>query len=980
MPNEERPQDFELIELLIKEASSVKGNGDVNPSTQPSSEFKSFKARFQSYVDQVPSYLHSVGKKGFFPQFFLGSFSTFIDTEVAKELKIKKIYFRFDGPQTLKVAVIRDAGNDKEYKDKGYGAYEANISLFMVSESDSTDKKFTYGELENILNQSGLTSQGEHVRNTKDRLQVRSVKVWKNSEGMFIEVEDNKLYADTSTLHEFSQVKKELWNNPESDIAKLTNSDAEKVKNPVENILKKISKIHSEYKNSLTYAQGTREAAHHGFLAGALVNFRYRYNLRVYLEQFAGRGYADIVLVPRGKDRSLNAVPIIIELKAGTAAGTTPGSALEQAKGYAKGFQPNTMRVLTVSDNVLCVGLNLDSTEKFSMYISPPADRKPARPTVQKLLEVTSSWNGEESTIADLKKEIKQPLERIYHTFPGTPEKGGNYFSRFMLGQLLLANEFKRVDLKRFIFLYNEYSLASTTRSGSPVTTFTLIRGGRNEEVFIFHIREGGRGDRSNKKILMPDNLPEQSKITEVYISLREQEKSDFFNIEEVNRYNSLSEYKKGKDFFTGNLKEVSYPAGLREAFDEAFKSRITLSTDRHLSINKYDLLTKKVGEGILSFRNFISEEAHFQGVLHGAFSYYSDLKLKESPRALVLTEFQTGRGKRIDMLVHGINIDKDGNAKEYDPVGLELKGPRENTKTDALKNEANKQISDEYTKGVTYKTLTDGKEVDFVGVIFDKEATSGKSLIQLSNEKEFTPVKVVHSSILSFSQQQCGGNRRKRNIGMPCTDLFDEEKITEEEKKQLIRELFNTDKVVEKVKNIEFYDQLFNVSQKISKGKIIDKNVEEAFVAKIKDIDLGSIDPEIRDIVKEIKDNVENKEEIKNILRRSGVAEKIGKVAEGAGLAFTAFLVGKHIANGDIEGLGYDALNLWVMPKIGEKISGKMLELGTKLDSQMLKGFAPVMGRAIDPSYGLVDKERHRNRRLFGLHGVGNQNRKNMN
>ncbi|MDD9336356.1 MAG: hypothetical protein PV345_03365, partial [Wolbachia sp.] len=155
-------------------------------------------------------------------------------------------------------------------------------------------------------------------------------------------------------------------------------------------------------------------------------------------------------------------------------------------------------------------------------------------------------------------------------------------------------------------------------------------------------------------------------------------------------------------------------------------------------------------------------------------------------------------------------------------------------------------------------------------------------------------------------------------------------------------------DKVVEKVKNIEFYDQLFKVSQKISKGEIIDKNVEEAFVAKIKDIDLDSIDPEIRGIVKEMNDNIENKEEVKNILRRSGVAEKIGKVAEGAGLAFTAFLVGKHIANGDIEGLGYDALNLWVMPKIGEKISEKMLELGTKLDSQMLKGFAPVMGRAI--------------------------------
>lgn len=151
-----------------------------------------------------------------------------------------------------------------------------------------------------------------------------------------------------------------------------------------------------------------------------------------------------------------------------------------------------------------------------------------------------------------------------------------------------------------------------------------------------------------------------------------------------------------------------------------------------------------------------------------------------------------------------------------------------------------------------------------------------------------------------------------------------------------------------EREKSIEFYDQLIRIFQQISKGEIMEKSVEEAFVAKMKDTDLILIDPEIRDIVKEIKDNIENKEKVRNTLRRFGVAEKIGKVAEGAGLAFTAFLVGKHIVNGNIEGLGYDALNLWVMPKIGEKFSGKILGLGEKLDSQMLKGLTPVMGRAI--------------------------------
>ncbi|MFP3023407.1 MAG: hypothetical protein ACEY3K_11115, partial [Wolbachia sp.] len=134
--------------------------------------------------------------------------------------------------------------------------------------------------------------------------------------GISVEVKSDNLDQDTSTAHEFKEIKKGLWSNPESDIAELNDSDKKEVKKSFKKVLKKITGVHSEYKNSLIYGKEAREAAHHGFIAGALVNFRYRHNLRVYLEQFAGRGYADIVLVPRGKDRSLNAVPIIIEMKA----------------------------------------------------------------------------------------------------------------------------------------------------------------------------------------------------------------------------------------------------------------------------------------------------------------------------------------------------------------------------------------------------------------------------------------------------------------------------------------------------------------------------------------------------------------------------------------------------------------------------------------------------------------------------------------
>ncbi|WP_425385343.1 ankyrin repeat domain-containing protein [Wolbachia endosymbiont (group B) of Schoenobius gigantella] len=764
-------QDFELIQLLIQEVYSGKG---ASTSIAQRGKFESFEARFQSYIDQIPSYLHSVSKEGFFPHFFLGSFSILPDTQIAEKLGIKKVYFRFNTAKTLKVVVVKNS-QIKSDEDAIKG-----IELFSISEDGNSGHQFTSGELEYIL-KGNLHPDTQQkigtVRGIKDRIKGRVksklVQINKNEENIFVETQDKEI-LDSAISHNFYEIKKEeeIWKDqndstkskPEDYIADLTNSDASKVEESSKKVIDRISKVHSKYKGSLVYANQAREAAHHGFIAGALVNFRYRYNLRVYLEQFAGRGYADIVLVPRGKERSLNAVPIIIELKAGTAAGTTPGNALEQAKDYAKGFQPNTMRVLTISDNVLCVGLNLDSTEseKFSMHISPREDREIAPPTIQKLLEVTSSWNGERSTITDITEKIKQPLERIYHTFPGTPEKGGNYFSRFLLGQLLLANEFKRIKLEKSVFLYNEYPLAASTRSGPqsterPVTTFMLTKAnqGQDKEVFIFHIREGGKGEFSEKKI--PINLPTVSKITEVCISLQEERKSDFFDVEKVNRYNSLNEYKGGKESFNGEWKNIPYPAELKEIFDAVLESQLVSSQDRSQSIGKYKELFGKLGEAMLPFKVLIEREAHTQAVFHGAFSHYSDIKLGESQenRALVLTEFQTGRGKRIDMVVHGIKFaNQASSAKEYDPVGLELKGPREGKTANALKDEANKQISGEYTKGVTYKTLTDGKEVDFVGVVFDKEASDGKSLILMSKD-EFASVKVVHSSIFSFSQQQ---------------------------------------------------------------------------------------------------------------------------------------------------------------------------------------------------------------------------------
>ncbi|WP_353273173.1 OTU domain-containing protein [Wolbachia endosymbiont (group A) of Portevinia maculata] len=982
-----RPQDFELIQLLIEEADK-----EVDISRQDE-DFESFETRFQSFVDQIPSYLHSVEKAGFFTHFFLGSFSTLPDTKIAEKLNIKKIYFSFDTSKTLKVAIVKNGqiGNAEDAIN--------NIDLFSISEG-KRGHQFTVNELENILRNNidrskvrdrDVENEILNIKNEiQDRIKSRLVQIYKGKDGIFVDME-TKGILDSATSKEFHEIKKVIWNNPEGDIAKLSDSDAQTVSMSLKKVLEKINNVHSEYVGSVVYDNSAREAAHHGFMVGVFMNFHYRYNLRVYPEQFAGRGYADIILLACGPDRALDSIPIIIELKAGGGPNVTPDKALQQAKKYAQGFQPNVQRVLTTADNILCVGVNLDNP-------SPISDIKVSNrgeeiiPLFQDMLKSADDWDTQRIGTIELKGQVKDNLERIYHTFPGTPEKGDNhYFSRFLLGQSLLLNRIEdlKTGFKKYIFIYgnniptevhpnlrgpgrlaaqrSREALSTNLDASHAVVTMVLIPENTKKLVYVINIVEANRKDVLNglNEELPLDRLNREignRQIVELNLNFDTRYKSDFKRYLTIwtEKYNSLQEYNNGAERFQGTFKEVPYSSKLKETFDQALDAQ-------SLSIDEYNKLLEKIGEGIFPFKSLVNKEAHFQGILNGVFSYYSDLKLQESPetRALVLTEFQTGRGERIDMLVHGIKfVAQGGNAEEYTPIRLELKTSRQGKGAQALLREANDQINEEYKEGVTYKTLTDGDEVKFIGVVFDKGSDDPRKLILTSrtNKEGFISLKVGHSShILRPHLRQCSKRessspeyppskkpRRERSVNMACMDSFDEEKITEEEKEQRIKELFNADKVAERVKNIEFYDQLFKVSQKISEGEIIDKNVEEAFVAKIKDIDLGSIDPEIRDIVKEMKDNIENKEEVKNILRRSGVAEKIGKVAEGAGLAFTAFLVGKHIANGDIEGLGYDALNLWVMPKIGEKISGKILELGTKLDSQMLKGFAPVMGRAI--------------------------------
>ncbi|WCR59677.1 MAG: Phosphocholine transferase AnkX [Wolbachia endosymbiont of Ctenocephalides felis wCfeF] len=829
------PQDFELIQLLIEEAGK-----EVGISRQDE-DFKSFETRFQSFIDQIPSYLHSVEKAGFFTHFFLGSFSTLLDTEIAKKLDTKEIYFSFDGAKTLKVAIIKN-GEMKSQKD-----VIDKVKLFVISESGSHSytQEFDQGELKEVL--------GKHysfIEDHLDKIKVKSVEIIKD-EGyqgeIIVDVKDKGVDTEHDSEVQFEKVRKGIWNNPEDDIAKLSDSDAQIVSGSLKEVLEKINNVHSEYIDSLIYASRAREAAHHGFMVGVFVNFHYRYNLRVYPEQFAGRGYADIILLARGPDRALDSIPIIIELKAGEGPNATPDRALQQAERYAQGFQPNVQRVLTTADNILCVGVNLDNPSPVSdVRVSNRKER--IIPLFQDMLKSSDDWDTQEIYTNALKKRIKNNIERIYHTFPGTPEKGDNhYFSRFLLGQSLLLNRVEDLEtgFKKHIFIYRDNilteahpdssrpgrlaaqrsreALSTNLDASHAVVTMVLIPENTEKLVYVINIVEANRKDVLNglNEELPLDRLNREignREIVELSLNFDTRYKSDFKRYLTIwaEKYNSLQEYNNGAERFQGTFKEVPYPNELKETFDQALDAQSS-------SIDEYNKLLEKIGEGIFPFKSLVNKEAHFQGILNGVFSYYSDLKLQESPetRALVLTEFQTGRGERIDMLVHGIKfVAQGGNAEEYTPIGLELKASRQGKGAQALLKEANNQINEEYKEGVTYKTLTDGDEIKFIGVVFDKGSNNKNKLILTSRtaKEGFIPVEVVHSSVHMLpTVGQCSKRkssspeyppskkpRRERSVSMACIDSFDEEKITKQEKGKLIKELFGIEAYDTKIITID--------------------------------------------------------------------------------------------------------------------------------------------------------------------------------
>ncbi|MDX5461983.1 MAG: PD-(D/E)XK nuclease domain-containing protein [Wolbachia endosymbiont of Tetragnatha montana] len=656
------------------------------------------------------------------------------------------------------------------------------------------------------------------------------------------------------------------------------------------------------------------EAPIHGFVYGTLaMNFKYEYALRIRAEQAAGKGFVDLVVGSHGRE-------FRIELK-GLRNTAQDAKRQSEREGYDKapiiysfGEEQKAKTVTMVFSNI-----GLDPSSGGLLVEESEVSSKP-----EGLIELFNEHSDE-----SLKEKLKEKLNYLYYSISDSNGggKNTNYLSRLILGELLADN-----TLEKRVFIYegNHIKPGSAehgTRSGQvPEDVSTEIS--KMVSTFLFK-KQGGKYVVLNviegENFEIDKNIPldgiELSKCTQVNIKVNPKANGGF----EV-------ESDPWKSYYQG------IEIGGVTSFGNKYEGK--LEKIKHIVLQDITDITQVRGfqEALFPLRKLITLENHFQAIVQGLLSAQEGVE--------VLTEPNYSSKGKPDLLVS--RREKDGRTHV---AVVELKLAKTEEEIEKRRKEGEDQLK---KRADGLETITKEEKVEAAVLVVCPSVKEDK-FITFKREGDLN---VGHSSRGSSDgepspkRRSCLSDRRKRNIGMSCVDSRDEEGIEERDRKEkLVSELFDRDKIREIKENFEFYNQLFEISDQISKGGTINEDARKALKAKVKDIDLNLIDPEIKGIVAEIKNKISQENANKGleaILRESGVAEKIGKVAEGAGLAFTVFSVGKHIANGNIEGLGYDALNLLIMPKIGEKISGKILELGTKLDSQMLKGFAPVMGRAI--------------------------------
>uniref|UniRef100_A0A905HKW2 OTU domain-containing protein n=1 Tax=Lutzomyia longipalpis TaxID=7200 RepID=A0A905HKW2_LUTLO len=636
----------------------------------------------------------------------------------------------------------RDSANRMVYRTRVLDEFE-DFTQELSNKRSGTSRKGT-NQLKSYLISLGLDEMAKNANEAESRLSDADLRALRDKMTNTLSKRDFKLIEPAIDRIDLEDVG-ELLNKISSD--KIADVEA-----GIKEFSEELLKIYNDNAKTFGFDLDS-ESGFHGFFYGALsLNFKYRYNLDIYVERIAGRGYSDLILLSRdGPEGTKNwrAIPIVVELKADT---TSADHATDQTTGT--GYLYN-LSMRTVAQKAIVLGIN----SKLGLPANPTAENinsaiKKAITIKQEdipqsegfIRKLKDDINGN-INYRDVENNIAEEFKHIYYSISPlaikTKDKyNDQYLSRMILGEIT-----------------SEKGRDVYVQSDNDLSTFVFKEG--NKWVMINLIESS---EKVNDKTYKFKNVNIDGKVK--LPVLTDGQITNFIRIDVA--INSKSKHgwspsaQKRATFHNSNTNDfyfqgISVKDGDVNLQRTEFKKLNSLDTDKFFSSPK--VMMDDLSANLIAIKDTINSESDFQAVLQGLF-YGLAKKVERERKGMILRVFpeaNLSKEGRSDLIISVLEDVPGQQIREESITVMELKYSH-GQGTNDLKD-ANEQVKKYATN---LKSVTDLYTFTPIAAVFCKNCQGGTIKFQVHKPQtihhtsaRMGPIGVNMNKISSFKLEE---------------------------------------------------------------------------------------------------------------------------------------------------------------------------------------------------------------------------------
>lgn len=728
-------------------------------------DLKGFRQRFESFLDQCPSFLYHVSAGRFLPVFFFSMFATAHDADILDANE--RVYFRFDnhGIDTggrnrntgnLKVAVLtrsRDGQrvvkcysiSDRPNSDGlRFSTRERNalIQKIIQQNPDLREGDLDFEQYKVCMHGKGK-SQGEVIATVFEVIREKDLR-GRDKFGKYSASEINlirRLLRDHRlTIKEIE--RRQLNRNQLTRLGELvnfvqvapgqqridgfiemlaSNEELDVRDRMYEEIVPYIARIYHNYRQELEYNIENRNQKFesHGFLLGFLANFSHRYTIGIDLD-LSPRNSHVAFLVRHQAEREN--VPIVVNL----ATRAPSNIALNRARSHAERLHVfSFIPIHTESRNTVCVGLNFN-LNRIPFRVDTVGLQQGRFPLVQRLFEYIEDEevgeNIRDFLLQHLPGEIPRNAEnynRVFDCITGFTF-GSSAFDRHPLE----LEEEDEAPITKYIFRHGDEGLRC----------LTMVFHAEGSDIVILHIRAH---DAQQQGAINLENLNINGNnvhVWEVSCTLNDQFELDIDQPNDLGLYHDYQN-NNANNFLDGDLVQVPNAENVHGISERVMN-------DGWKNVGQHRELFQEISGALMPLRDAINvnSEDKFRSILHGTF-YASDNRYKVLAMYKVGQTYSLKRGQeeegerailtriteqRLDLLLL-----RQPTADTH-PIGYILRFAGNAEEIIQKENNAKDQIKELINKQRGYVPITSGNEVVLLPLIFNAGAERVEGLISI--------------------------------------------------------------------------------------------------------------------------------------------------------------------------------------------------------------------------------------------------------